>query len=102
MASIKNNFLGDDGHQTLGEALIGSTTAKLAYLTCDKFSIGPDDVALDLQGKGLNPKDGILLAGVLKSNSVVSSIKSVQALNRIWSMFSKVHIVAIALACSHR
>ena len=75
MHSIKNNKLGDQGHRALGTALLASSTSKLAFISCDKFSIGPDDSSLDLQRKNMGPADGILLSGVLKANLTITSIK---------------------------
>mmetsp|Transcript_74830 Transcript_74830/g.206414 ORF Transcript_74830/g.206414 Transcript_74830/m.206414 type:complete len:112 (-) Transcript_74830:202-537(-) len=63
-----------EGHRALGMALLEKKDSKLAFLTCDKFSIGTEDTSLDLQGKKLGPSDGILLAGVLKANEIVTSV----------------------------
>jgi hypothetical protein len=56
-------------------ALLEKKDNKLAFLTCDKFSIGAEDTYLNLQGRQLGPSDGILLAGVLKANEIVTSVK---------------------------
>ena len=56
--------MGDDGHQAIGTALLESNSSNLGFISCDKFSMGPDDISLDLQSKNLNPADATLLAGV--------------------------------------
>ena len=73
--SVKDNNLGDKGTVALGQALLSNVSSQIAFITCDKFSTGPEDQSLDLKGKGLNVADATLLAGVLKSKSLVTSIE---------------------------
>ena len=73
--SVKGNKLGDEGTLALGQALLSNVSSQIAFITCDKFSIGPEDQSLDLKSKGLNAADATLLAGVLKSNSSITSIE---------------------------
>mmetsp|Transcript_74821 Transcript_74821/g.206396 ORF Transcript_74821/g.206396 Transcript_74821/m.206396 type:complete len:314 (-) Transcript_74821:2007-2948(-) len=72
--NVKGNDLGNEGSSALGQALLTSSTSQLAFLTCDKFSIGPDDTSIDLSTTNLSSSDAILLAGVLKANKLITHV----------------------------
>ena len=73
--NITGNDIGKKGKLALGNAVRESTSCSLGYLTCDEWSVHPEIQALDISGKGINQGDLILLTGILKFNTSMTSLK---------------------------
>ena len=73
--NIALNLIGKEGKLALGNAVHESASSSLGYLTCDKWSVHPETQALDISGKGINQGDLILLTGILKFNTSMTSLK---------------------------
>ena len=73
--SVKDNRIGDEGKRALGQALLANHRSSIAAFDCDEWTIGLSTTSLDVSGKGLTSCDGILLAGVLKSNTSITTVR---------------------------
>ena len=62
----------------IGIALLGSAASSLCALNCDAFNVPLGAANLDLSKKGLNSAAATLLAGVIKGNTTITSLKCVQ------------------------
>ena len=62
----------------IGNALLGGATSSLCALNCDAFNVPLGAANLDLSNKGLNSAAATLLAGVIKGNTTITSLKCVQ------------------------
>ena len=72
---VKDNHIGDDGKRALGQALLANHRSSIAAFDCDEWTIGLSTTSLDVSGKRLTSCDGILLAGVLKSNTSITTVR---------------------------
>ena len=79
---LNRSPIGEDGMRAIGNALLDGSTGKaaqagcrVAYLSCDAFSVNEDDVTLDLSTHTLSVGAAVLLAGVLKYNSRVTTLQ---------------------------
>ena len=79
---VSGNSIGDEGMRTIGAALLRSTTSKLGAIKCDAFDLPVSAISLDLYGKRIGSAAGTLLAGVIKGNA---SVTSVRAFENSWS-----------------
>jgi hypothetical protein len=59
----------------IGNALLSGTPSSLCALQCDAFNVPLGAASLDLRGKKLGAASATLLAGVLKGNTTVTSLK---------------------------
>ena len=73
--SVKDNRIGDEGKRALGQALLANHRSSIAAFDCDEWTIGLSTTSLDVSGKRLTSCDGILLAGVLKSNTSITTVR---------------------------
>ena len=73
--NIAGNDIGKEGKLALGNAVHGNAGSSLGYLTCDEWSVHPEIQALDISGKGIDQGDLVLLTGILKFNSSMTSLK---------------------------
>ena len=62
----------------IGNALLGGATSSLCALNCDAFNVPLGAANLDLSSKGLGAAAATLLAGVIKGNTTITSLKCVQ------------------------
>ena len=62
----------------IGNALLGAAASSLCALNCDAFNVPLGAANLDLSSKSLGAADAILLAGVIKGNTTIISLKCVQ------------------------
>ena len=72
---VKDNRIGDEGKQALGQALLANHRSSIAAFDCDEWTIGLSTTSLDVSCKRLTSCDGIVLAGVLKSNTSVTTVR---------------------------
>ena len=75
----------------IGNALLGGAASSLCALDCDAFNVPLGAANLDLSNKRLSAAAATLLAGVIKGNTTIISLKCVQ------SRIS--HMVAQCLRC---
>ena len=75
----------------IGNALLGGAASSLCALECDAFNVPLGAANLDLSNKRLGAAAATLLAGVIKGNTTITSLKCVQP--RIS------HMVAQCLRC---
>ena len=73
---LSGNSIGDEGMRTIGAALLSSATSKLGAIKCDAFGLPVGATSLDLSGKGIGSAAGTLLAGVVKGNASVTSVRA--------------------------
>ena len=73
--SVKDNRIGHEGKRALGQALLANHRSSIAAFDCDEWTIGLSTTSLDVSGKRLQSCDGILLAGVLKSNTSITTVR---------------------------
>ena len=59
----------------IGNALLSGSSSSLCALQCDAFNVPLGAASLDLRGKRLNVAAVTLLAGVLKGNTPITSLK---------------------------
>ena len=59
----------------IGNALLSSTASSLCALQCDAFDVPLGAANLDLRSEGLGAAAATLLAGVLKGNTTITSLK---------------------------
>ena len=59
----------------IGNALLSGTPSSLCALQCDAFNVPLGAASLDLSSKRLGAAAVTLLAGVLKGNTTVTSLK---------------------------
>ena len=59
----------------IGNALLCGSPSSLCALQCDAFNVPLGAASLDLSGKRLNAAAVTLLAGVLKGNTTITSLK---------------------------
>ena len=76
--SVKDSRIGDEGKRALGQALLANHRSSIAAFDCDEWTIGLSTTSLDVSGKRLTSCDGILLAGVLKSNTSITTVRKRQ------------------------
>ena len=62
----------------IGNALLGGATSSLCALNCDAFNVPLGAAKVDLSNKRLNSAAATLLAGVIKGNTTIISLKCVQ------------------------
>ena len=62
----------------IGNALLGGAASSLCALECDAFNVPLGAANLDLSNKRLNSAAATLLAGVIKGNTTIISLKCVQ------------------------
>ena len=72
---MKGNRIGDEGKRALGQALLANHRISIAAFDCDEWTIELSTASLDVSGKRLTSCDGILLAGVLKSNTSITTVR---------------------------
>ena len=77
--SIKGNAIGDEGMRAIGKALLSDAAGSLCALQCDAFHVPLGATDLDLSSKRLGPAAATLLAGVIKGNRSISTLKWVHA-----------------------
>ena len=70
--SERTFWLDTRGKEAIGRALLDSPHACVMYLQCDVFSLKEDSTVLNWTSRA--PCDAIVLAGVLRSNSVLTSL----------------------------
>ena len=73
--SIKGNDIGDEGMLMIGNALLSGAASSLYALECDAFHVPLGATDLDLSSKRLGPAAATLLAGVIKGNRSISTLK---------------------------
>ena len=73
--SIKGNDIGDEGMLVIGKALLSGAASSLCALECDAFHVPLGATNLDLSRKGLHAAAATLLAGVIKGNTSISTLK---------------------------
>ena len=73
--SLKGNQIEDKGMHAIGNALLSGATSSLCALQCDAFDVPLGAVSLDLSRKVLGAAAATLLAGVLKGNTTITSLK---------------------------
>ena len=59
----------------IGNALLSGSSSSLCALQCDAFNVPLGAASLDICGKRLNAAAVTLLAGVLKGNTTITSLK---------------------------
>jgi hypothetical protein len=89
--SLRGNNIQDQGMHAIGNALLGGAASSLCALDCDAFNVPLGAANLDLSNKRLSAAAATLLAGVIKGNTTIISLKCVQ------SRIS--HMVAQCLRC---
>ena len=62
----------------IGNALLGGAASSLCALECDAFNVPLGAANLDLSNKRLGAAAATLLAGVIKGNTTIMSLKCVQ------------------------
>ena len=77
--SLRGNDIQDQGMHAIGNALIGGAASSLCSLECDDFNVPLGAANLDLSQKRLGAAAAILLAGVIKGNTRIISLKCVQS-----------------------
>ena len=73
--SIKGNDIRDEGMRAIGKALLSGAASSLCALECDAFHVPLGATDLDLRGERLGPAAATLLAGVIKGNTSISTLK---------------------------
>ena len=73
--SIKGNDIRDEGMLVIGKALLSGAASSLRALECDDFYVPLGATNLDLSSKRLGPAAATLLAGVIKGNTSISTLK---------------------------
>ena len=63
----------------IGNALLGGAASSLCALECDAFNVPLGAANLDLSNKRLGAAAATLLAGVIKGNTTIMSLKCVQS-----------------------
>ena len=59
----------------IGNALLSGSSSSLCALQCDAFNVPLGAASLDLSYKRLSAAAATLLAGVLKGNTTITSLK---------------------------
>ena len=80
----------------IGNALLGGAASSLCALQCDAFNVSLGAANLDLSNKRLGAAAATLLAGVIRGNTTIISLKCVQS--RISHMVDQCLIQALSLA----
>ena len=75
LTSLDLGSIEDRGLHMIGNALLSGSSSSLCALQCDAFNVPLGAASLDLSGKRLGAAAGTLLAGVLKGNTTVTSLK---------------------------
>ena len=73
---VSENAVGDEGMRIIGAALLSSTTSKLGAIKCDAFDLPVGATSLDFSTKRISSAAGTLLAGVVKGNASVTSVRA--------------------------
>jgi len=71
---LSNNSIGEVGFHAIGKALLNSTMSKLGHIKCDAFHLPAGFASLNLSHQGITTSSATLLAGLLKSNSSLTSL----------------------------
>ena len=74
--SERTYWLDTRGKEAIGRALLDSTSKSVQYLQCDVFALREDTSMLTWISRA--PCDAIVLAGVLRSNSVLTTLNVAQ------------------------
>eukprot|EP00935_MAST-01C_sp_MAST-1C-sp1_P001408 g1408.t1 len=69
--NIKDNSIENEGKTALGNALLKSN---VQFMVCDEWAITQETLSLDVSGKKLAAADAVLLAGVISTNGVLTSL----------------------------
>ena len=77
--SLRGNNIQDQGMHAIGNALLGGAASSLCALNCDAFNVPLGAANLDLSNKRLGAAAATLLAGVIKGNTTIISLKCVQS-----------------------
>ena len=65
--------------RAIGNALLSGAASSLCALECDAFHVPLGATDLDLSSKRLGPAAATLLAGVIKGNTSISTLKWVHS-----------------------
>ena len=71
---VSGNSLQSEGKQAIGNALLSNARSMLGFMKCDEWELHMGMTSFDVSGKGLTAADGVLLAGVLRHNNVVTVV----------------------------
>ena len=71
---VSGNSLGLGAKWAIGNALLSNGRSKLGFMKCDEWELQAGQPTFDVSGKRLTAADGVLLAGVLQHNTVVTMV----------------------------